>query len=87
MNVALEDEELTAVDVESQISEPIQQSYDPPLEFTGTKPSEFKSSREKVKLWLVFTRTPAQLQGPSFEQANRPSLGTLRRTETRGCGH
>ena len=37
---------------------------DPPPEFTGTKPSEFKSYRKKVKLWLLFTRTPAQLQGP-----------------------
>ena len=35
-----------------------------PPEFTGTKPSEFKSYRKKVKLWLLFTCTPAQLQGP-----------------------
>ena len=33
-----------------------------PQEFTGTKPSEFKSFPKKVKLWLLFTRTPAQLQ-------------------------
>ena len=31
---------------------------------TGTKPSEFKSYRETVRRWLLFTRTPAQLQGP-----------------------
>ena len=43
--------------------EPNKQSSDPPPEFTGTKPSEFKSYRKKVKLWLKFTRTPAQLQG------------------------
>ena len=40
------------------------QSNDPSPEFTGTKPSEFKSYREKVRRWLLFTRTPAQLQGP-----------------------
>ena len=40
------------------------QANDPPPEFTGTKPSEFKSHRKKVKLWLLFPRTPAQLQGP-----------------------
>ena len=43
--------------------EPSKHSMDPPPEFTGTKPSEFKSHRKKVKLWLLFTRTPAQLQG------------------------
>ena len=37
---------------------------DPPPEFTVTKPSEFKSYRKKVKLWLLLTRTRAQLQGP-----------------------
>ena len=41
------------------------QSNDPPPEFIGTKPSEFKCYyRKKVTLWLLFTRTPAQLQGP-----------------------
>ena len=44
--------------------EPNKQSNDPPPEFTGTKPSEFKSYRKKVKLWLLFTRTRVQLQGP-----------------------
>ena len=29
-----------------------------------SKPSELKSCGKKVKLWLLFTRTPAQLQGP-----------------------
>ena len=37
---------------------------DPPPEFSGTKPSEFKKYREKVRRWLLFTRTPAQLRGP-----------------------
>ena len=61
MNAGFDDDELefTAVDVE-----PRKRSNDPPPEFTGTKPSEFKSCRKKVKLWLLFTRTPAQLQGP-----------------------
>ena len=38
MNVEFEDEEFTALDVESRGSEPNKQSDDPPLEFTGTKP-------------------------------------------------
>ena len=59
MNAGFDDEEFTAVDVESRGSEPNKQSN----EFTGTKPSEFKSYRKKVKLWLPFTRTPAHLQG------------------------
>ena len=61
MNVGFDDDELefTAVD-----AEPNKPSNDPPPEFTGTKPSEFKSYRKKVRLWLLFTRTPAQLQGP-----------------------
>ena len=52
------------MDVESRGTEPSKQSNDPPPEFTGTKPSEFKSYRKNVKLWLLFTRTPAQLQVP-----------------------
>ena len=58
MNVGFGGDELvfTAVD-----AEPNKQSSDPPPEFTGTKPSEFKSYRKKVKLWLLFTRIPAQL--------------------------
>ena len=61
MDVGFDDDELefTAVD-----AEPNKQSNDPPPEFTGTKPSEFKSYLKKVKLWLLFTRTPAQFQGP-----------------------
>ena len=77
MNAGFDDDELefTAVDVE-----PNKQSNDPPPEFTGAKPSEFKSYRKKVKLWLLFTRTPAHLQGPRvFEQVDRTSLGCLRR--------
>ena len=46
------------------MSEPIKQSNFPPPEFTGTKPIEFKSYRKKVKLWLLFTRSATQLQGP-----------------------
>ena len=46
------------------VSEPKKQGNDPPPEFTGTKSSEFKSCRKKVKLCLLFTRTPSQLQGP-----------------------
>ena len=61
MQAGFEDEELefTAVEVE-----PNKQGNDPPPEFTGTKPSEFKSYRKNVTRWLLFTRTPAQLQGP-----------------------
>ena len=61
MNAGFDDDELecTAVDFE-----PDKQSNDPPPEFNGTKPSEFKSYRKNVKLWLLFTSTPAQLQGP-----------------------
>ena len=64
MNAGFDDDEFTAVDLEARRSEPNKQSNDPPPEFTGTKPSEFKSYRKKVKLWLLFTLTPAQLQGP-----------------------
>ena len=64
MNAGFDDDEFTAVDVESRGIEPNKQSNVPPPEFTGTKPSEFKSYRKNVKLWLLFTRTPAQLQEP-----------------------
>ena len=64
MNAGFDDDEFTAVDVESRGSEPNKQSNDPPPEFTGSKPSEFKSYCKKVNLWLLFTRTPTQLQGP-----------------------
>ena len=43
---------------------PISRAMTPPPECTGTKPSEFKSYRKKVKLWLLLTRAPVQLQGP-----------------------
>ena len=61
MNAGFDDDELefTAVD-----AEPKKQSNDPPPEFTGTKPSEFKNYREKVRRWLLFTRIPTHLQGP-----------------------
>ena len=52
------------MDVESRGSEPKKQSNDPPPDFTGTKPCEFKSCSKSVKLWLLFTRTPIQLQRP-----------------------
>ena len=55
MNAGFDDDEFTAVD-----AEPNKQSNYPPPEFTGAKPSEFKSYRKKVRLWLLFTRTPAQ---------------------------
>ena len=55
MNVEHEDEEF--VDVESRGSEHNKQSNDPRPKFTGTKPSEFKSCRTKVRLWLLYTRT------------------------------
>ena len=62
MNVELEDEEL--VDVGLRGSGHNKQNNDPPPKFTGTKPSEFKSYREKVRRWVLFTCTPVQLQGP-----------------------
>ena len=62
MNVVHEDKEF--VDVELRGSGHNMQNNDPPPKFTGTNPSEFKSYREKVRRWLLFTRTPAQLQGP-----------------------
>ena len=52
------------VDVESRGSQHDKQSNDPPPKFTATKPSEFRSYRKKVRQWLLFTRTPAQLQEP-----------------------
>ena len=42
MNVEFQDEEYTAEDVESRISERNKQSNDPSPEVTGTQPSEFK---------------------------------------------
>ena len=47
-----------------RVSGHTKQNNDPPPEFTGTKPSEFKSYRQKVRRWLLSRRTPAQLQGP-----------------------
>ena len=64
VNVEHEDEEFA--DVDSRASEHNEQSNDPPPEFTGTQPSEFKSYREKVRRWLLFTRTPAHIHGPRF---------------------
>ena len=88
MNVEFEEEEFTAVDVESRVSEPNKHSNDPPPEFTGTKPSEFKSYRKKVKLWLfVHAHSSSFAMASCFEQADRPSSGCLRRTGTRGRGH
>ena len=61
MNAGFDDDEFEFAAVDA---EPNKQNTDPPPEFTGTKPSEFKNYREKVRRWLLFTRTPAQLQGP-----------------------
>ena len=49
--------------------EPNKQSDDPPTEFSGTKPSEFKSHREKVKLWLLCTGplVLSRLTGPAWD--------------------
>ena len=85
MNVGFGDDELefTAVD-----AEPNKQSNDPPPEFTGTKPSEFKSYRKKVKVWLsVHSNFSPVVRATCFKQVDRPSLGCRRRTGTRGCGH
>ena len=59
MNAEHEDEKFVGL----RVSGHTWQNNDPP-EFTGTKPSEIKNYREKVRRWLLFTRTPAQLQGP-----------------------
>ena len=60
MNAEHEDEELERLRVSGHTT----QNKDPPPEFTDTKPSEFKICRERVRRWLLFKRTPAQLQGP-----------------------
>ena len=60
MNAEHEDERFVGL----RVSGHTWQNSDPPPEFTGTKPSEFKNYREKVRRFLLFTRTPAQLQGP-----------------------
>ena len=60
MNAEHEDEKFVGL----RVSGHTWQNNDPPPEFTGTKPSEFKNYREKVRRWLLFTRTLAQLQGP-----------------------
>ena len=73
MNAGFEDDELefTAVDVE-----PSKQSNDPPPEFTGTKPTEFKSQRKKVKLWLSVHAHSSSVARPTcLEHADRPQPG------------
>ena len=60
MNAEHEDEEF----VGSRVPGHTRQNSDTPPEFTGTKPSEFKIYCEKVRRWLLLTRTPAELQGP-----------------------
>ena len=57
MDAGFDDDEL---DFTAVTAEPKKQSNDPSPEPTGTKPSEFKSYRKNLKLWLLFTRTPAQ---------------------------
>ena len=83
MNAGFDDDEFTAVDVESRGSEPDKQSNDPPPEFTGTKPSEFRSYRKKSENVASFHAYSCSVTGAtSFEQVDRPSLGCLRRTGT-----
>ena len=74
MNAGFDDyeSEFTSVNVE-----PRRQSNDPPPEFTGTKPSEIKSYRKKVKLWPLFRRSSSVTCATCFEQADRPSMGCL----------
>ena len=59
MNAEHEDEKFVGL----RVSGHTWQNNDPQPEFTGTKPSEFENYREKVRRWLLFTRTAAQLQG------------------------
>ena len=88
MNVEHEDEEFAAVDVESRGSEPNKQNNDPLPEFPGTQPSEFKSYRTKVKLWLQFTRAPAQLKGPRvLISLTVPARDACDGRGTKGCGN
>ena len=63
MNAGFDDDQFTAVNVESQGSEPNKQSNNPPPEFSGTKPSEFKSYIKKVKGPHVLSR----LTGPAWD--------------------
>ena len=65
-NAGFGDDDFTAVDVESRGSEPNKQSSDPPPEFTGIKPSEFKSYRKKVKLWLLLRVLQLSYRGHEF---------------------
>ena len=60
MNAEHGDEEFVGL----RVSGHTRQNSDASPGFTGTKPSEFKNFCEKVRRWLLFTRTPAQLQGP-----------------------
>ena len=60
MNAEHEDEEFVGL----RVSGHTRQNSDTPPGFTGTKPSEFKNYCEKVRRWLLFTRTPTQLQEP-----------------------
>ena len=60
MNAEHEDEEFVGL----RVSGHTRQNSDTPPGFTGTKSSEIKNYCEKVRRWLLFTRTPAQLQGP-----------------------
>ena len=57
MNAEQGDEEVVGL----RVSGHTRQNNDPPPEFTGTKPSEFKNYREKVRRWLLFTRNVLQL--------------------------
>ena len=48
MNAEHEDEKFVVL----RVSGHTWQNSDPPPEFTGTKPREFKNYREKVRRWL-----------------------------------
>ena len=86
MKVKFEDEEFKAVDGESRVSEPNKQCNDQQPEFTGASRAVQAVIEKKVKLCLLFTRI-FFARASCFKQADRPSVGCLRRTGTRGCGH
>ena len=73
MNAEHKDEECVGL----RVSGHSRQNNDPPPEFTGTKPSEFKNHREKVKLWLLFAHSSSATRATCYEQADRPNMGCL----------
>ena len=72
MNVDHEDEEFVGV----RVSGHNQEKSDPPFEFTGTKPSEFKGYREQVRRWIsVHAHSSSATRASCLEQADVPSTG------------